>query len=101
MGGRAEYYGEWAERDVRVAYREVGPEIIEAQERLRSFSPNHILLPLISVNIPSDYIRFVDGFGDHVSKWTGIPRNEIGNWYVGLGHYIEQMNSETEKCRGN
>jgi len=97
MGEKSIYYGDLAEYDVQKAYAEIGPEIIESQDNLRNVSPEHTLLDLISVDIPGDLISFSPEFGDDISKWTGIPRKEIGNWYYGMGHYIEQMNSETEK----
>ncbi|MFA5992343.1 MAG: hypothetical protein WC796_01410 [Candidatus Pacearchaeota archaeon] len=96
MISRSAYYGNLAMRDVRQAYSEISPEIVQAQETLRRVCPDSILLSLVTVN--EDRVRFAPKFGDHLARWTGKKRKNMGNWYSALGYYIDILAQEAAHC---
>ena len=98
---KAQYYGNLADRDVRDAFREVRLEILAGQEALRNVLPEgeaNILLYLVTIT-GEDSLHFAEGFADHLSTRMGVPRKELsgGNWYYGLGKYVELLQEEVGK----
>ena len=98
MVERSKYYGELGYRDAYKAISEVSTEILEVQDHLRQLRPESPLLPLITVDAPSETIFFGKGFGDYISQQTGAARSRLGNWFSGLGHYIDLMETQAREA---
>ncbi len=97
MSEKANYYGSLSMVNVQEAFKEVAQEILGAQQNLRNVQENHTLLRLIKIDLERDRIDFDKRFGQHISHWKEMSLEEMGNWYSGLGHYIDLLESEVNK----
>jgi hypothetical protein len=101
---KAIYYGELADHDVRQAFREVRLEILNSQDKLRKTLPEgkiNTLLHLVRIT-GEDSLRFDEEYTYHIAERLGVKRSELkGNWYYGLGYYVELLEEEIRKYRDN
>ncbi len=90
MSERSDRYGLLAEHDVIQAFSGVYKEIADLQFKLVRLRPQSKLLKLVTLN-PPDGLSFSEDFADTISTLVNIPRDKMGNFYHGLGHYIDLL----------